>query len=316
MTQPAANNAQTVRGFPWSRIALGLLLTLGLFVPLFRTSGVEWQLAQAERYRSDPAKSLTYVDAAVAKDPENISARQMRIVLLNRLGKIDDAIVATSEALAISATSPDARIGLLLQRARLRQQLGQHVAAIRDANEALSIGERLVLPDDGSKQETLAQLRNERAYLIARAAIAGKMNRQLVANAQRDMQQVFVALQQNRKRATERDELQTLHTWLDEAQYLDTSAYLSLAAGDSRAALRDFNRALQLLDAIELMIEREATQLPRDEFDKLRAALPSTRAVVLHHRGETLLAMGDEQQAAISIAVAKRLGYNRATGNW
>ena len=98
--------------------------------------------------------------------------------------------------------------------------------------------------------------------------------------------------------------------------YLDTTGYLEMSAGNLPVALRDTTRALQLCESLELMVSRIAQKLSPDSRKELQRSLQMMRAVVLHHRGEVLLAMGNKQEGELSIQGAQRQGYIHGKGNW
>jgi tetratricopeptide (TPR) repeat protein len=298
------------------RTLLGLVSLLILLLYVFTPNESAWKLAQAQRASSHPAEALEYVDEVLARNPKNVEAIQQQIELLGRLGKTEAAIRAANGALVITPLPPQVRLAFLQQRADLLQRIGQHRAAMRDAQEVLDISRSSAPTKDRDELLALMPPRNFHAYVIARAAAAGQASRDEVAAAQRDMQQVFAGLELMRRQHEPANELQQSTIREAEVRFLDTAAYLELAAGNLPAALRDLNRALLLCELLEAMLARNARQLSPESHQQFQRSLQTLRAVALHHRGEVLLALGNKRGGELSIEVAQRQGYSRANGTW
>ncbi|WP_146118952.1 tetratricopeptide repeat protein [Blastopirellula marina] len=100
-----------------------------------------------------------------------------------------------------------------------------------------------------------------------------------------------------------------------EASYLDTRGYVKHFAGDNEGALQDLNTAVEMYDAalVKLAEEEEVWGSMKEvRLQQMRGVL----GVLYHHRGETLQALGRDEEAEKDLKRADRLGYSRLKGHW
>jgi tetratricopeptide (TPR) repeat protein len=316
MPQPVSHQSRpSLTGFSL-RAALGLIATVTLLAYLFTPDVSAWKLALAQRDQASPATALKHIDEALAWNPRNVAALQLRINLYERLNDTPAAIQAASDALQLDSLQPHEQQYFLQLRSDLYQRIGKHTEAIRDANQSLKLGEQHATGSDADRLVEMMQSRNFRAYVVARAAAEGEANRAQVEDALGDMRLAFAGLERLQRAHAQSAAPQQIELRQREASFLDTLAYLEMSAGNLRAALRDLNRVVQLCETIEREILRDATKLAADGRGEALRELRTMRAVVYHHRGEVLLAMGHKLDGELNILIAKRQGYSREQGKW
>lgn len=316
---------------------LGPVAILLLLAYTLRPDANEWKLAKARLAKTKPEFALQLVDEVLKSDPRNLQAHDLRVALLINSDRTQEAIETIGQLLKDSETPQPQRQRSLEVRAELLQRVGKHREAISDAAAALKIAESSATGSESDQLLALMRPRNNYAYVIARAAAAQAADRQQVADAQRNMQQVFagleVARRENRLPESEPpwwwkllfgsptrneplDRLAQIQFWQIEAGFLDTAAYVELAAGNAPAALRDFNRVLQLCATLELQLREHAATLTAEQRGQLQSALKQAQIVARHHRGETLIALGNRVEGERDMQLAVRQGYSRENGDW
>jgi tetratricopeptide (TPR) repeat protein len=308
---PARSEATPSRGFPL-RGLLGLVATAALLFYIFTPAPGSWRLALAQREAGrNPQRALQHLDEVLRRNPDHADAHELRVRLLMQQKDDTRALAAIRDALNVPNLSADAKQKLLMHRIEILQRLGRHQAALNDADQWIALGP----VDPASTGITESSLHNGRAYYIARAAADKQATPRQLATAMQDMQQAFAGLARLRQQAAREDANLSLGYWEREAQYLDTLGYLELAAGNLPAALRNLNRAIQLCDHIDQMLTR-TTGVSAMELEGQRQSLRLMRAVLMHHRGEVLLALGNTAEGQRDIKLARLQGYSREEGNW
>lgn len=317
--RPMPNAATHPRRAPsarWPlRSLLGLAATLALFfyacTPSVPREMCAWHLALArQQSESNPPLALAHVNGALLWSPADPQALFLRAILHEGQGDDEQALAAIAQALQVKELGAWWRQNLLALRIEILQRSGKHAAAIKDAHQMVAIGP--VASDLPQQiQFNRAVLYNQRAYTIARAAAEQQATPAQMALARDDMQRSFALLSLERKRYTRLARELPLGYWRNEISYLDTLGYVELFAGDHRAALRDLNRALQMSHTYEELARRQTL-----DPQELSADLRKLRAVLLHHRGEALLALGNRLEGSLCMKLAQQEGYSRAQGNW
>lgn len=277
-----------------------------------------WKLAVArEQYRRGQRDvAIESVDEALRWAPREEEVILQRLDWLDAQGNLQGALQVADAALKAHSDNVAAQMKLLQRRLSFLQRLGRHAEAIRDANQLVELGPEQPAGPHPDRLDR-ASLLNARAYTIARAAAAGEASQEQVINAIADMQTVLQAMGTQRDSDSWDDLSFRLAYWEKELMYLDTLAYLQLAAGAPRTALRNFNRCVQMCEfLLPLWESYSGDGIDTLTTTRIRRGLLVHLAVILHHRGETFRALGNEEAARRDIETAKRLGYNRADDIW
>lgn len=305
-TPPRGNARRLSRYAIWA--SLGLFL---LFIAI--SSGPQeisrWQVALAREQAIDqPDRAMETVDDALAWDPHNRAAVELRMNVLVR------------------------RATVLQAKAHATGDFSLHQQAIADMNQVLEYAD-----ETGASPAERMRYVNHRAYTIARAAAASphQVSEAELGAALVEMGEVLQELARENAAAADDGEYARMSRLLNEVGCLDTYAYLRLFARDeqaARTALRNFNLCLDNCDYLEelakdLKLARTESAAAMQSFIE---EINGTRPVVLHHRAEAYEKLSQRAREDRDYSLAKyclasarrdkqaaiRLGYNPATGNW
>ena len=239
------------------------------------------RLGQALRWRPD--------------DPDLLVRRaELRLRLNDRTGSLDD-----SER-ALQLTVGGQQVEALEQRIAVFQRMGNHRAALQDAdrllelvaaapNRELQLSHGRILAYPGAL--------NNRAYACALAE-------RNIEQGLEDIQLAFDLI------GSEED-----------SALLDTRGYLMFLAGDLDRALTDMERAVRMAEAERLAFQRlRSAQRNRGIdprlLDRHSQLLDQSRAVLYHHRGLVYQQLGRETEAERDLTLAQELGYDPERGIW
>ncbi|MCC9605778.1 tetratricopeptide repeat protein [Blastopirellula sp. JC732] len=100
-----------------------------------------------------------------------------------------------------------------------------------------------------------------------------------------------------------------------EASYLDTRGYVKHFAGDNEGGLNDLNIAIEMYEASLAKVEEEEEVWGTMKEMRIRQ-IRSVIGVLYHHRGETLQALGRNDEAESDLKKADQMGYSRLKGHW
>jgi tetratricopeptide (TPR) repeat protein len=272
---------------PAFRIAFLLLVAVGLGLVLWKYKGadllVSWKLNSArEQLRNHQfEEAVATLDDVLQWRPDHKEALFWRAQALEKLGRLEDS-AATYDRLLEQV--PAFREGYLL-RATVQQRIGNHPQAIRDLRHYYeSMGEA----------HTPTALNN-----LAYARALGGVELDLA------LADVEKALQ-----AVDRQHQPTTY-----AAYADTRGYILFLIGRHEEALRDLDDAVQITrDQYDHVLQRLGGRRLAGRSTEVLQELQHSLAVMLHHRGLTHRALGNEQQAADDLQQAQRFGYNPRGG--
>ena len=190
-------------------------------------------------------------------------------------------------------------------KASVLQRMDRYPEAIAVWDEVVEFRkEQYRLRDDSESQYAYAISLNNRAYTEAQAWVV-----------EEDSVNIKESLGDIREGIRIRGEE------IDDPVMIDTLGYLLLLNGDTEEALAELNRAvnvtreenenrrMQLTEAMQRVVDQRP-------YQEALEGIKQNLAVILHHRGEALIAVGESEAGNADIEEAKRLGYSREDGIW
>ena len=282
-----------------------------------------WKMAGAQKlhYQQQDERALAVAADAQRWDPDNSLLIETRVAWLRQQGDLSAAIDVLDNALDYAQTNKELQFRLLFTRADVLQAMNRHGEAIDSANEACELIKAARNPSEKGKNYN-PQAINHRAYVIARARAAGFGSDQQLGEAREDMQELIrfwdVNLDAFKSHAASSEAMMNFR--VTEVSYLDTHAYVVLQAGgehQARAALLDFNRCIEMCDHLMALAASQSTELGQSAtMRQFMFQLQENKAVIIAHRAEANLALGNKIAAKLDAITAKELGYNKQTGTW
>lgn len=189
------------------------------------------------------------------------------------------------------------------EKASLLQRMSRYEASIELWNEVVDYHEhQYKLRNDTVSLMAFTQALNNKAYIQAQAHVDGIENIDIEA-ALADVNKAI--------------ELRGLQ----EPFMIDTQGYLKLLNGDAEGAHYLLDNAVRLTEETSSKVEAQLKRQMRNATDQrpyedaLRG-LNEQLAVIVHHRGEALNALGEEEKGQADIDRAVKLGYSREDGIW
>jgi len=297
---------------------------LFVFVGFYLLSGLpgeilRWKMAMArDQYNHENVEqAFETAESAQAWDPDNLNIAWTRLAWRQHQGDLEAALDELDALLDAAEGNRAVEIRILKQRASLLQQMRRHEDAIDDASRCVEYEEAFDRGHTDKRYNLNAY--NMRGYTVARAAAAGRATAEQIRVSLVQMRDVLQIWDFHRLAlgGESDDPLRRLEYQETELMYLDTFAYLRLAAGDKQRALRDFNRCIPMCD----QLFATAVGYSQDSgyfrpMANLAAQLQQHKAVMLHHRGEAYFALGNRAAASDDFQAAKALGYDPAAGVW
>ena len=274
------------------RILAGIMLTVALCGVVFRQGIIDtgreamaqyyFQRARHLEGADDYSGAIQQLDRALQWQEHSILLLRHRATLHAKLRNFDAAIDDYTTALdrvknPSTLNTKTLYSSILMQRSLMYQRKRDVPAAIEDLNQA----EKNSPPRDSN-------VLNARAY--ARAVFKVE-----VAEALADMEQVT--------------------KWEGEdmnAAFLDTRAYVYFRNGKLDQARKDIDRAIERAEKESATAEAVTSQArisPR-ERERIIEFYQHNLAVMYHHRGEILQALGEKEQGAADIKRGIELGYD------
>ncbi len=231
------------------------------------------------------AQALEHVDRALTWTPNRQGYYLFRARLRAENDDLQGAVADYTRVIEHAPQFARAYLGRML----IYQRLGRYDLAVADAEQALAHWPR---DDDPEPWNTLAYAR----------ALANQ-------NLQQGLKEVERALQMIQGHNSP-DPMQL-------SAYLDTRAFLLYRLGRHEEALADMQRALQLFrpwrESFRRAIQKRKN-LPQQARRTLLQELDHHLAVMVHHRGLILQALGRTDEAKADLERAARLGYDPRKG--
>ncbi len=248
-------------------------------------AGFNMGLALRAYEQGELARALHYVDAALRWTPARLGYYLFRARLRAENDDLQGALADYTRIIQRSPRFARAYLGRML----IYQRMGRYHQAVADAEQALKHWPR---SDDPQPWNTLAYAR----------ALANE-------NVAQGLKEVERALQMAQQKKPP-DPLQL-------SAYLDTRAFLLYRLQRYEEALADLDRALRLFNPWYESFRQalhKRKDLPEQARNSLLQELDHHLAVLLHHRGLILQALGHKQEAETHLERARRLGYDPRKG--
>jgi tetratricopeptide (TPR) repeat protein len=262
---------------------LGVLLAATAWIvysqgPAFMAS---WYFSLAERKigEGDLEGALADMDRGVEWAPNQPSSYMRRGELREELHQLPAALEDINKLLELNPTYAQG----YLFRSGIHQRLKQHRQAIDDCNQAIK---HLPKNDpDGL---------NSRAYVRAIAHL--ELNEALA-----DINKALELIK-DRPDPTR------------QAMYLDTRGYLYHLLGRQQEGLADMETAIELFSKARAGLGSGDAQRKDPRMERVLRYYDESLAVMLHHRGLILQALGENDRAAADLKKAVELGFNPEKG--
>jgi tetratricopeptide (TPR) repeat protein len=255
-------------------VVLGAVLpaiVLPELVPFAKQTVVRWSLERAFacEARDDVAGAVRELERAVAWHGDDASLLAARATLRLESGDPDGALLDADRAVSLAPARTEP----------YRVRAIVHVCGGR-AEEALS---------DAAMVVDLAGEENDEAVNL-QAYVRGLVG-QDISEAVADIERLIARLP------------------APPAEYLDTQGFLRHLTGRHQDALQDMNEAIGLMQVQRRQMMLLAGRVDRLELLQRMRSLDHAMAVMFHHRGLVLEALGLLEQARDDFEIARRKGF-------
>ncbi len=306
---------------------MGLLMVVVFLVGLGSLYGPPWlgrMLAawgQESFQRGDVASAVTYLDYALWFEPEQPDAHLVRGWAHKSKKRFHEALADFDEAIRLG-NSRDPRA----YRARLHtlQTLAFHEPehaeslhrrALRDADHLVGLVGVVDEHNSLERQRLGAELLNTRAYV---RAVGGLQLPEALADSERSLATLERVYGRERLRQLNPPpgQYESLLAAKSYAYYLDTRGFILFQLDRFDEALADFELSLEIVNLVEPLEMQAMQRNPRLRAFSYSAAQEwrDSRAVMHHHRGQVLEALGRDREAQVDFDLAREYGYHPAGG--
>ena len=303
-----------------SWVAAAALVFVGVY-SIGHTPGEvsRWLMALARsQYRSgETPQAFETLDAAQRWAPSDEGIANTRIAWHQLQGDRESALREIDALLEAAKDDRNAQMSLLIRRAELLQVMGRHREAIADANQYVEYEKAYNRPVNDRAANLSAF--NTRGYFVARAAAENQATDEETGEALLEVASVLVYWHKHRHAHGAGSEYlyDRITYQSQELAYLDTYAYLQLAARDRAGALKNLNRCIGAGESLlELALNASRDSQQYAPMIQLAQGLQSALAVFYHHRSEVYFSIGNRADAQHDFQRAVELGYDKETGNW
>ena len=295
--------------FPVWLISLVFVGTLiGFLLVTGRSEISRWHFAAARNAIEDARyeDAITSVEKGLKWNPESMGLVRIRAManleLENFEACLEDYDLLIEHAEQDGETN-ESDMAPRMAKAAVLQKIDRYPEVIELCDEVVEFRrEQYQLRNDSESQYEYATSLNNRAYFEAQAWVIDKDS----VDIRESLGDIRLAVKLRIK---------------EDPILIDTLGYLLLLNGDAEEALTELNKAVELTrnenairrKRIVREMQRVVDQRP---YQELLESVDENLAVILHHRGEALIATGSEEEGKADIEEAVGLGYDREAGVW